>query len=160
FFPNRQGTFAGLPVNGKRAMSWVRENSGIAVVDNGFAMQAYADENSDWLAIEASNASNERHWQSVCTPPIYPMDPVAKRSPSLKPMLALPRMPQLRGRVHVATRKVPADVTEDDDWLQPNMDREQLRANGAYRLLWHLVRFTVEALAHFDRAFRLKEDEA
>lgn len=160
FFPNRQGTFAELPVNGKKAMSWVRENSGIAVVDNGFAMPAYSDENSDWLAIEASKASNERHWQSVFTPSIYPMDPVAKRSPSLNPMLALPRVPQLIGRVHVATRKVPADVTEDDDWLQPNMDREQLRANGAYRLLWHLVRFTVEALAHFDRAFRLKEDEA
>lgn len=160
FFPNRQGTFANLPVNGKKAMGWVKENSGVAVVDNGFAMPAYVDENSDWLAIEASKASNERNWQSVFTTSIYPMDPVAKRSPSLNPMLALPRMPQLIGRVHVATRKVPANVTEDDDWLQPNMDREQLRANGAYRLLWHLVRFTVEALAHHDRALRLREDEA
>ncbi|HBP6464381.1 TPA: sensor histidine kinase [Pseudomonas aeruginosa] len=159
FFPNRQGTFAGLPVNGKKAMNWVREKSGIAVVDNGFAMPAYVDENSDWLAIEASKASNERHWQSVFTPSIFPMDPIAKRTPSLNPMLALPRLPQLIGRVHVATRKVPADLTEDDDWLQPNMDREQLRDNGAYRLLWHLVRFTVEAIAHFDRALRLQEDE-
>lgn len=159
FFPSRQGTFADLPVNGKSAMKWVKEKSGIAVVDNGFAMPAYADENSDWLAIEASKASNERNWQSIFTPSFYPMDPTAKRSPGLNPMLALPRMSQLIGRVHVATRKVPADIKEDDDWLQPNMDREQLRENGAYRLLWHLVRFTVEALAHFDRSFRLKDEE-
>jgi len=158
FFPNRQGTFSNLSVNGKKAMTWVKENSGVAIVDNGFAMSAYADENSDWLAIEASKSSNERNWQSVFTPSIYPMDAMVKRSTRLNPMLALPRMPQLIGRVHVATRKVPAGVTEDDDWLQPNMDREQLRGNGAYRLLWHLVRFTVEALAHFDRTFRLKDE--
>jgi signal transduction histidine kinase len=159
FFPSRQGTFSGLTVNGKDAMRWVKERSGVAVVDNGFAMPAYADENSDWLAIEASKASNERNWQSIFTPSFYPMDPTAKKSPGLNPMLALPRMSQLIGRVHVATRKVPADTNSDDDWLQPNMDREQLRENGAYRLLWHLVRFTVEALAHFDRTFRLKEEE-
>jgi signal transduction histidine kinase len=158
FFPNRQGTFSGLPVNGKKAMTWVKENAGIAVVDNGFAMPAYADENSDWLAIEASKASNQRNWQSILTPSFYPMDAAAKRSPKLNPMLALPRLSQLIGRVHVATQKVPAGV-EDDSWLHPNMDREQLRENGAYRLLWHLIRFTVEALAHHDRAFRLHDEE-
>lgn len=158
FFPNRQGTFTGLPVNGKKAMTWVKENSGVAVVDNGFAMSAYADENSDWLAIEASKASNERNWQSIFTPSFYPMDAAAKRSPKLNPMLALPRLSQLIGRVHVATQKVPSGV-EDDNWLHPNMDREQLRDNGAYRLLWHLIRFTVEALAHHDRAFRLQDEE-
>ncbi|MFT0623387.1 ATP-binding protein [Ectopseudomonas guguanensis] len=158
FFPSRQGTFAELPVNGKKAMAWVKENSGIAVVDNGFSMPAYAEESSDWLAIEASKAVNERNWQSIFTPSFYPMDPTAKRNPRLNPMLALPRMPQLIGRVHVATQKVPADIKDDNNWLHPNMDREQLRDNGAYRLLWHLVRFTVEALAHFDRAFRLEDD--
>lgn len=160
FFPNRQGTFAGLPVNGKRAMSWMRENAGISVVDNGFAMPAYAAESSDWLGIEASKAKNERNWQSVFTPAFYPMDPTVKRSTRLNPMLALPRMSQLVGRVHVATQKVPPGIKDDDNWLHPNMDREQLRDNGAYRLLWHLVRFTIEALAHFDRTFRIVEDQA
>lgn len=160
FFPNRQGTFAGLPVNGKRAMAWTRENAGISVVDNGFAMPAYAAESSDWLGIEASKAKNERHWQSVFTPAFYPMDPSVKRSTRLNPMLALPRMSQLIGRVHVATQKVPRGIKDDDNWLHPNMDREQLRDNGAYRLLWHLVRFTIEALAHFDRAFRIVDDQA
>lgn len=157
FFPNRAGTFAGLPVNGKKAMGWVKENSGITVVDNGFAMSAYADENSDWLAIEASKASNERNWQSIFTPQFYPMDPAAKRTAKLNPMLALPRLSQVIGRVHVATQKVPAGA-HDDNWLHPNMDREQLRDNGAFRLLWHLVRFTVEALAHHDRALRLQDE--
>jgi len=159
FFPNRQGTFAGLPVNGKRAMTWMKENAGISVVDNGFAMPAYAADSSDWLGIEASKAKNERNWQSVFTPAFYPMDATAKRSPRLNPMLALPRMSQLIGRVHVATQKVPRGIKDDDNWLHPNMDREQLRDNGAYRLMWHLVRFTIEALAHFDRTFRLVDDQ-
>lgn len=160
FFPNRQGTFVELPVNGRRAMTWVRDNSGIAVVDNGFAMSAYADENSDWLGIESSKSVNERNWQSVITPAFYPMDPSVKKSPALNPMLALPRIPQLIGRVHVATRKDPAQSQSEDCWLLPNMDREQLRDNGAYRLMWHLVRFAVEALAHFDRAFRVQDEQA
>lgn len=158
FFPNRQGTFVDLPVNGRKAMTWVKENSGIAVVDNGFAMPAYSDENSDWLAIESSKSVNERNWQSVITPMFYPMDPLAKKNPGLNPMLALPRIPQLIGRVHVATRKGAVDSTAEDGWLMPNMDREQLRDNGAYRLMWHLVRFAVEALAHFDRSFRIQDD--
>lgn len=160
FFPNRAGTFADLPVNGKIAMAWVKDNAGVAVVDNGFAMPAYAAESSDWLSVEASKAKNERNWQSVFTPVFYPMDPINRRSTRLNPMLALPRMSQLVGRVHVATQKVPKGIKDDDNWLHPNMDREQLRDNGAYRLLWHLVRFTVEALAHFDRSFRLVDDQA
>ncbi|MCW2064803.1 UNVERIFIED_ORG: signal transduction histidine kinase [Stenotrophomonas maltophilia] len=160
FFPYRQGTFVDLPVNGRGAMTWVKENSGVAVVDNGFAMPAYADENSDWLAIESSKSSNERNWQSVITPVFYPMDALAKKNPALNPMLALPRVPQLIGRVHVATRKAPANLQTEDGWLLPNMDREQLRDNGAYRLMWHLVRFAVESLAHFDRAFRVQDEQA
>lgn len=160
FFPNRQGTFVDLPVNGRKAMTWVKENSGIAVVDNGFAMSAYADENSDWLAIESSKSSNERNWQSVITPMFYPMDPLVRKNTQLNPMLALPRIPQLIGRVHVATRKTPANSETEDGRLLPNMDREQLRDNGAYRLMWHLVRFAVEALAHFDRSIRVQDEQA
>jgi signal transduction histidine kinase len=160
FFPNRQGTFVRLPVNGRRAMTWVKDNSGVAVVDNGFAMPAYADENSDWLAIESSKSVNERNWQSVITPMFYPMDPLAKKNPGLNPMLALPRVSQLIGRVHVATRKGAINSQTEDGWLMPNMDREQLRDNGAYRLMWHLVRFSVEALAHFDRAVRIQDEAA
>ena len=160
FFPGRKGTFAGLPTNGREAQRWVKEHAGLAIVDNGFAMPSYADDNSDWLDIEASKARNERHWQSVITPSIYPMDAAARSDTQRNPMLALPRMSQLIGRIHIATKKPPNDADVDEDaWLQPNMDREQLRDNGAYRLLWHLTRFTVEAIAHFDRKLRLEADE-
>lgn len=158
FFPGRKGTFANLPTNGKRAQSWVKENSGLAIVDNGFAMPAYADPTSDWLAVEASKSVNQRHWQSVITPAVYPMDPADARNPQRNPMLALPRMSQMIGRIHISTRKTP-DGVDDDAWLQPNMDREQLRSNGAYRLLWHLTRFVVESIAYFDRKLRLEEEE-
>lgn len=159
FFPKREGTFAKLPVNGKSAQSWVSANASLAIVDNSFAMPAYSDRDSDWLGVDASKARNERSWQSVFTPAYFPMKAGAKKDPGLNPMLALPRGTQLVGRVHIATRKRPPDSGGSDDWLQPNMDRESLRGNGAFRLLWHIARFAVELLAHHDRAVRLKEED-
>lgn len=159
FFPKRKGAFQGLPVNGVQAQSWLKDHGSFAVVDNQFVMPAYADQDSDWLAIETSKSHNERSWQSVLTPASYPMDPADKADPQRNPMLALPRMTQLFGRVHISTQKH-MDDAEDDSWLQPNMDRESLRANGALNLLWHLCRFAAEALAHFDRKLRLEEKEA
>jgi signal transduction histidine kinase len=160
FFPQRKGTFAGLSVNGKVAQSWLRDNASLAVVDNNFAMAAYAANESDWLAIDASKALNERSWQSIFTPVLYPMGAADKGDPKKNPMLALPRGTQVIGRVHIATRKRPATTADDsDNWLQPNMDRESLRSNGAFRLLWHIARFSIELLAHFDRKIRLQEED-
>ncbi len=158
FFPNRKGTFLGLPVHGRRALSWVKDNAGVAIVDHGFVVPAYAHINSDWLGIEASKAVNERKWQSIITPAVYPMTDAEAKSTQLNPMLALPRLSQLVGRIYITTGK-PQTGTSDDGWLQPNMDRESLRDNGAYRLLWHLVRFGIEAIAHFDREVRLDAEE-
>lgn len=158
FFPLRAGTFSNLGVNGKEAQKWVSRNASLAIVDNSFAMPAYADSDSDWLGIDASKARNKRDWLSVYTPTLFPMSPNAKKDPSLNPMLALPRGTQLIGRIHIATRKRPPD-SASDEWLQPNMDRESLRDNGAFRLLWHISRFAVEMLAHFDRSARLEEED-
>jgi signal transduction histidine kinase len=158
FFPKRKGTFSGLPVNGKTAQGWLSSNASLAVVDNHFVMPAYAERDSDWLGVDASKARNERSWQSIFTPALYPMGAAAKADPALNPMLALPRGTQLIGRVHISTHKRPPDDEASDAWLQPNMDRESLRGNGAFRLLWHLSRFAVELLAHFDRKQRLKEE--
>ncbi|WP_162254449.1 sensor histidine kinase [Pelomonas sp. Root1444] len=158
FFPKRAGTFKELGLNGTKAQKWIREHASIAVVDNTFAMSAYAG-SSDWLGIDASKATNERNWQSVFTPVFFPMSPEQKKDTQLNPMLALPRGPQLIGRIHIATRKLSAStVDESDDWLQANMDRESLRDNGAFRLLWHLSRFCAETIAHFDREHRLAEE--
>jgi signal transduction histidine kinase len=159
FFPKRKGTFSGLGINGTRAQKWIREHAGLALVDNHFAMASYGD-GSDWLGIDASKARNERDWQSIFTPVFFPMSPRDKADPGRNPMLALPRGSQVVGRVHIATSKRPSTREDDsDEWLQPNMDRESLRENGAFRLLWHVSRFAAELIAHFDRARRLKEKE-
>ena len=161
FFPKRKGTFSDVGVNGTTAHSWIRDKSSLALVDNNFAMASYVAEDSDWLAIDASKALNERSWQSIFTPALYPMGAIEKADTKRNPMLALPRGTQLIGRVHIATRKRPPESEDDsDDWLQPNMDRESLRSNGASRLLWHVARFAAELLAHFDRKMRLQAEEA
>lgn len=161
FFPKRKGTFANLGVNGTVAQSWLRDNASLSVIDNNFAMDSYAAPDSDWLGIDASKARNERSWQSVFTPALYPMNASDKADPKKNPMLALPRGTQVIGRVHIATRKRPPSSADDSDyWLQPNMDRESLRSNSAYRLLWHVSRFAAELLAHFDRKVRLEEEQA
>lgn len=159
FFPKRKGTFAGLGVNGTLAQSWIREHASFAVVDNHFAMNGYGA-GSDWLGIDASKARNDRDWQSIFTPVFFPMSPRDKSDPGRNAMLALPRGSQIIGRVHIATSKRPSAKEDDSDqWLQPNMDRESLRENGAFRLLWHISRFAAELIAHYDRTFRLKEKE-
>ena len=158
FFPKRKGTFTDLNVNGMVAQSWLKEHGSFAVVDNRFVMPAYADQDSDWLSIDASKSTNERSWQSIFSSAFYPMDPADKADPQRNAMLALPRMSQLIGRIHISTQKRLNDE-DDDSWLQPNMDRESLRSNGAFNLLWHLARFAAEAIAHFDRQLRLQEKE-
>ncbi|WP_082493634.1 sensor histidine kinase [Massilia sp. Leaf139] len=159
FFPKRKGAFSGLPLDGRLALGWVRENASYGIVDNNFSMAAYAGEESDWLGIDASKSRNERTWQSIFTPAIYPMSAEARSDPAKNPMLALPRNTQLIGRVHISTSKpLTSRSRSSDGWLQPNMDRESLRANGAFRSLWHLARFAAETIAHFDRKLRLEAE--
>ncbi|HEX7644509.1 MAG TPA: sensor histidine kinase [Burkholderiaceae bacterium] len=159
FFPKRKGTFSGLSVDGRNALGWVRDHASYAVIDNQFAMAAYAEDDSDWLAIDASKALNQRNWQSIFMPMLYPMG-ADKHDTGKNPMLALPRGPQIIGRVHISTHKHPGSEEESDSWLLPNMDRESLRSNGAFRLLWHVARFGAELLAHFDRKTRLEAEQA
>lgn len=159
FFPKRKGTFSKLGVNGTRAQKWIRDYASFALVDNHFAMNSYGP-GSDWLGIDASKARNDRDWQSIFTPIFFPMSARDKNDPGRNPMLALPRGSQIVGRVHIATSKRPSNHEDDsDEWLQPNMDRESLRENGAFRLLWHICRFAAELIAQFDRTLRLQEKE-
>jgi len=37
FYPQRKGTFTGLPVDGRQAKTWVKTHSGVAVFDRTFA---------------------------------------------------------------------------------------------------------------------------
>lgn len=158
FFPKRSGTFTKLGVNGTQAQAWLREHASFGIVDNTFPMNAYTA-SSDWLSIDASKATNERAWQSIFTPMFFPMSSTQKADPQLNPMLALPRGAQLVGRIHISTRKLSATQSDkSDEWLQPNMHRESLRDNGAFRLLWHVSRFCAEVIAHFDRKTRLDDE--
>lgn len=161
YFPGRAGTFSDTGVDGRVAQSWLRDASSFAIVDNNFSMGAYADRDSDWLMLNENAVRNERNWQSIFTTKLYPMSPVDKVDPARNPMLALPYMTNLLGRLHVSTSKPPADVDDEaiENWLQPNMDRESLRENDAFRLVWHIARFATELLAHFDRKIRLEEEE-
>lgn len=161
YFPVRPGTFANTGVDGRVAQAWLKDASSFAIVDNNFSMAAYADRESDWLTLNENNARNERNWQSIFTTKLYPMNPIDKVDPARNPMLALPYMTNLLGRLHVSTSKPPADADDEiiQTWLQPNMDRESLRENDAFRLLWHIARFATELLAHFDRKIRLQEEE-
>lgn len=157
FFPRRSGTFSELPVNGTKAQGWISSRAGFSIIDNNFAMANYASPESDWLSVDANKAANERRWQSIFSDEFHPMDDADRADPARNPMLALPRNKQIFGRVHIATRKLPqSQENESNDWLQPNMDRESLRDNGAFNLLWHIARFAVELLAVHDRNLRLE----
>ena len=161
YFPGRPGTFANTGLDGRVAAAWMKDASSFAIVDNNFSMAAYADTESDWLKLNENNARNERNWQSIFTTKLYPMNAVDKVDPARNPMLALPYMTNLLGRLHISTSKPPADADDGiiGTWLQPNMDRESLRENDGFRLLWHIARFATELLAHFDRKIRLDEDD-
>ena len=41
FFPRRKGVFASASIDGRRAYSWIAENSGVAVFDRDFRVQPY-----------------------------------------------------------------------------------------------------------------------
>lgn len=157
FFPKRTGTFAGLGVDGRTAQSWFSERASIAIIDNGFPMAAYSND-TDWLEINKSKSVNERNWQSLLTTTLYPMSPEEKADPGLNPMIALPRGTQLLGRIYIATSKQSSEGDEKIQALQPNMDRESLRDNDAFRLLWQLARFAVELIGHFDRKIRREQE--
>lgn len=60
FFPRRTGTFTNMPVDGRRAQSWVGANHGVAVFDRSFRVQPYGSQADDWLRLQADAARNHR----------------------------------------------------------------------------------------------------
>ena len=44
FFPRRRGMFEGMALDGRQCWSWVRENSGVGVVNHGFRIKPYGFE--------------------------------------------------------------------------------------------------------------------
>lgn len=159
FFPRRKGIFSDTSVNGNTAWQWVRENTGIAVIDHGFRLRPYGmSAEDDWLSLDADNAHRKRDWRSDISEKKFPIDPMIAQDPALNPALNLPTNFQLVGAVFI-------ESTQDDKQIEdltPAMDREGLLKNQAFKDLNNIVRAGIEFLANADKALlqRIKEEEA
>jgi len=154
FFPRREGLFAGVKVDGRKAYSWIRENSGVKVFDRRFQVRPYGTPGNDWLALNADAARNLREPLSPIMQKHYPMDPAVKSDTSINWMLRLPENTQLVGVVQVRGRR---EAEGHENGLIPAADREGFLANEAFKQLRMLVRGAAEAIAYADREISLEE---
>ena len=156
FFPRRKGTFTGLPVDGRRAQTWVKDNHGVAVFDRMFRVQPYGSPRDDWLRLQADAARNHREPRSSLAGKHFPMSQAEKVDTRQNWMLRLPQSMQLVGLVCVNGRR--ASELEDGEGLIASADREGFVENKAFGELWDLVRGAVEAIAFSDRKLQQEED--
>ncbi len=160
FFPRRKGVFSHLDemsIDGRFAWSWVRDNSGVAVIDHGFRIKPFGFEDDDWLHIDHDNAHRMRDWRTKIAEEYFPMNSAERNNPADSPMLNLPTNWQLVGAVFVeSTAQIGTGVKDD---LIPSMDREGFIQNEAFDGMKELVRGGLEFLASKDKKFLQKIDE-
>ena len=154
WFPRRGGVFSNSEVDGRRAWTWVKENSGVSIFDHGFQISPYGFKDDDWLLLDTDNASNRRKWRSTLMKEHFEMDPETFGSTSLNPMLKLPANHQVLGAVVLYS-----DNTEDQnsDKLIPSMDRQGYVENDGYKDLIQAIRFGIELIAYFDKQIQLEQ---
>ena len=157
FYPRRKGTFTGLPVDGRLAQTWIRENHGVAVFDRMFRVQPYGSARDDWLLLQADAARNRRDPRSQLAAKHFAMSQAAKLDTKQNWMLRLPQSMQLVGLVCVNGRRT-GDAAGDGEGLIASADREGFLENKAFRELRDLVRGAVEAVAFADRKLQQEED--
>lgn len=157
FFPRRRGMFEGMALDGRQCWSWVRETSGVGVVDHGFRIKPYGFEDDDWLRLGIDHAHNQREWRSTVAKTHFPLTDEERTRPGLSPALNLPTDFQLVGAVFVSSTRSGAGGDED---LIPSMDREGFLENQAFRELQDIVRGGLEFLAKADKARLLRAQEA
>lgn len=157
FFPARKGTFAGMPVDGREARTWVKNHSGVAVFDRNFRVLPYGTPGDDWLALSADTARNERNPQSSVAKRHFPMDEETRKSTQLNYMLRLPYPSQLVGAVQVFG--VRSGEQNGDVGLLATADRQGFVDNQAYKQLVDVVRGAAEVIAYADRELQFEEDE-
>jgi hypothetical protein len=125
YFPRRRDMFRGIEVGGREAWKWVKESSGVGVVDHGFRIRPYGFGDDDWLNLDIDKAHNMRQWRGELMLKYYPIpteviDTTRERA---NPMLYLPGFHQLIGAVFVES--VPeAKGGERPVDLTPAADRE------------------------------------
>ena len=158
FFPRRKGAFSGLPVDGRLAQSWIRENHGVAVFDRKFRVQPYGSGTDDWLQLQADAGSNWREPRSGLAEKHFAMSQSVKADTKLNWMLRLPLSTQLVGLVCVNGRRV-SESSGNGEGLIASADREGFVDNNAFSQLWDVVRGTVEAIAYTDRKLQQENEE-
>ncbi|HEX8409415.1 MAG TPA: sensor histidine kinase [Thermoanaerobaculia bacterium] len=157
FFPQRKGTFTDLPVDGRRAKTWLKEHAGVAIFDRAFRVLPYGTATDDWLQLAADTARRAREPRSSLAQKHFPMDEPTRSSTQLNYMLRLPYPEQLVGVVQVEGQRS-ADQRDADTGLVAAADREGFIDNAAFRQLRDIVRGAVEALAAADRELQLEQE--
>ncbi len=158
FYPHRKGTFANLPVAGRDAKSWIKENSGVAVFDREFRVQPYGSVSDDWLYLSADAASNRRDPRSAIALKHFPMSSEVRTSTSENWMLRLPASAQLLGIVQVQGRR--NEESGESGELIASADREGFVENEAFEQLQDIVRGAIEAIAYVDRSVQFEVEAA
>ena len=159
FFPRRKGAFANLPVDGRRAYTWISANSGVAVYDRNFRISPYGMDSNDWLRIDADSARNRRDPRSSIAAKHFPMSLEERGATSENWMLRLPQSAQLVGLVSVEGRRISDVDPNKDEGLIASADREGFVENKAFLNLYDLIRGTVEAIAYVDRRIQQKQEQ-
>lgn len=161
FFPRRMGTFTNMPVDGRRAQSWIAGNHGIAVFDRSFRIQPYGSPGDDWLQLQADAARNRRDPRSSLSAKHFAMPAAVRNDTSQNWMLRLPQSLQLVGVVQAAGRRnSELSPDQDEEGLVASADREGFVENIAFEQLRDLVRGSIEAIAYADKKLQLEEEEA
>lgn len=157
FIPRRKGLFAGKDINGTDARAWLTENSGVAIIDRGFRIRPYGDEDDDWLDLVNDANTNRRTWRTEIANEFFPMTSIVKNSPALNPMINLPSNHQLVGAVFVASSRSTSTGRLDD--LIPSTDREGFLKTAGFEQLKMFVRAGIEFIAHLDRLKGLEDKQ-
>jgi len=149
FFPRRQGLFSGKGLDGRTAYTWVKNNSGVVVVDRGFRVKPYGDWDDDWLSLDRDSAANKREWRSHIASEYFPIAAREKNDPALNPALYIPANHQLVGAVFVQSSNRKNPDNEED--LIPSTDREGFLRTDAFEHLLEIIRAGIEFLARVDK---------
>lgn len=156
FLPRRKGTFEGAPVDGRRAYTWVAENSGVAVFDRNFRVLPYGTPGDDWLHLSADSARRERDPNSEIAKKHFKMSQAEYSDPGQNWMLRLPSSLQVIGLVQVEGLR---NANAKAKGLIASADREGFVANEAFQQLYQVVRGAAELIAVADRMIQKRDEE-
>ncbi|MGC4014455.1 MAG: ATP-binding protein [Luteolibacter sp.] len=143
YFPKRKGMFSGKGVNGTVAWGWIKENSGISIVDRGLRIRPYGMGDNDWLWQDTDSAASARNWRS---PLMLEHFGNPASDPKTNPVLYLPKKRQVVGAVFVESE------SEGSKGLVSSSGREGFQNNKAFATIQMLTRTALELLALADKS--------